>query len=382
MKYLTPDLDFRKKILELSNGNLAYCYQCSSCTGICPLNLIGYFNPREFIHLGQIGLDFEELEHVWKCTTCAACESICPRGVKITEIMMAYRARYVEEGRNVPKTYTQTLESFFNYGNPFNLAAKERDKWAEGLNVPIAKKGTEILYYVGCTASYDPRSQNIAKSLAKIFNHLHLNYGIIGAKEKDCGNCVYFMGENELSAYERSLNEEKIRKIKPEIIVATSPHSYNFIKNNYDLPEHTEVYHYTQFLHHLIADGKLEFTKELPETMVTYHDPCYLGRHNKEYDAPRKVLQAIPGIKLVEMKHNRQLSICCGGGGGNIWMETKPEERLSLPRLNEALETKAQILATACYFCLLMFEDAVKVTNNEENIKVRDISELVAEAIN
>ncbi len=382
-RYVVPDLEFRKKIVSLSLENINYCYQCSNCTGICPLNMVSSFNPRELIHWGQLGLkllpmDFEKL---WRCTTCGACENVCPKEVKITEIVAANRSYGIESGEKVPATYTTTLESFFSYGNPFGLGVDARTDWAKDLDVPIANKETKILYFVGCNASYDPRSQSIDRALVKTFKHAGLNFGIMGNKEKDCGNCIYFMGETELSDHERSQNESVIQEIQPGIIVTTSPHSYNIFKKKYELPKGTEVFHYIQFLDQLIKDGKLQFTKSLPETKVTYHDPCYLGRHNDVYDEPRRVLEAIPGVKLAEMPNNRQLAICCGGGGGNAWAETEVEERLSIPRLNEAVDVGASVLATACYFCLQMFDDAIKVKNREQDIQAKDIAELVAEAL-
>jgi Fe-S oxidoreductase len=382
-RYVVPNLEFRKKLVSLSQENINFCYQCSSCTGICPVNIVSSFNPRELIHLGQLGLKLlpNDFEKVWRCTTCGACEFVCPKEVKITEIVAANRSYGIESGEKVPTTYTQTLESFYSYGNPFNLGADARSDWAKDLNVPIANKETEILYFVGCNASYDPRSQSIARALVKTFNHANLNYGIMGNKEKDCGNCIYFMGETDLSDHERSQNESIIQELQPKVIVTTSPHSYNFFVKNYDLPKDTEVYHYTQFLDQLIKDGKLEFSRSLPETNITFHDPCYLGRHNDIYDEPRRVLKAIPGVQLAEMPNNRELSVCCGGGGGNAWAETEVDERLSIPRLNEAVDVGASILATACYFCVQMFDDAIKTTNREQTIQVKDIAELIAEAL-
>ncbi|MHA2366906.1 MAG: (Fe-S)-binding protein [Candidatus Hodarchaeales archaeon] len=379
--YIVPNLELRKKIVELSKNNLSICYQCSSCTGICPLNMLYPFNPRDFIHWGQIGLEIPDMEKLWQCTTCGACESICPKNVKITEIVKAYRNIMVEAGIKVPKPLTQALESFYSKGNPYNEKPKERTNWAEGLDVPIATEETDVLYYVGCTASYDKRSQLIARSLAEIFNNVKLNWGVIGNKEKDCGNCIYFMGEPDLGEYQMSDNVPRMKKINPSIIVTTSPHSYNFIKNFYDLPEHTVVYHYSQYLDLLIKEGKIQFKDTLPDKIVTFQDPCYLGRHNLHYDEPRRVLNAIPGVKIEEMQNNREASICCGGGGGNVWNESKVEERLSIPRINEAVDTGASILTTCCYYCLIMFEDAVKITNNDEKLKVMDLAELVAEAI-
>jgi len=382
-RYAVPDLEFRKKIIDMSQENLNFCYQCSGCTGVCPLNMVIKFNPREYIHRSQIGLkplpmDFEKL---WQCTTCAACEDLCPKEVEITEIVAALRSYAIDTGEKVPGSYTQALESFYSYGNPFNLGADARSDWAKELNVPIANKETEVLFFVGCNASYDPRSQSIARALVSIFNKANINFGTMGNKEKDCGNCIYFMGEKELSDHERSQNEAVINEIQPAVIVTTSPHSYNFFSKRYDLPKGTKVYHYVQYLDQLIKEGKIEFTKSLPETNVTFHDPCYLGRHNDVYDEPRRVLEAIPGVKLVEMTNNRRLTNCCGGGGGNSWAETDINERLSIPRVNEALETGASVLATACYFCLTMLEDGVKGVNREQDIKTKDIAELVAEAL-
>ncbi|MFX0088182.1 MAG: (Fe-S)-binding protein, partial [Candidatus Hodarchaeota archaeon] len=352
-------------------------------TGICPLNMVSSFNPREFIHLGQIGieLDHSEVEKLWRCTTCAACESLCPKEVKIIDILTAYRSQAVEAGEKVPYSYTQTLQSFYTYGNPFNLRSAERADWAKGLDIPVAKKGTEVLYFVGCTASYDPRSQKIAQSLSAILKQAKLDFGIVGKDERECGNCINFMGESLLSDFERERNEKIIHEVQPSIIVTTSPHSFNFFKKSYNIPKNTEVYHYTQLLDELLKDGKIELTKQLQETTVTYHDACYLGRHNDIYDEPRRVLKAIPGLNLVEMKNNHKLSICCGGGGGNVWAETTVDERLSIPRLKEAIDSGATLLASACYFCLNMFEDARKVANREQEIDTKDIAEIVAGAL-
>ncbi|MHA1983692.1 MAG: (Fe-S)-binding protein [Candidatus Hodarchaeales archaeon] len=382
-QYYIPNMEFRKKINKLSKNSLSYCYQCSTCTGICPLNMLFRFNPREIIHYGQIGIEPPEMKNLWKCTGCGACEYVCPKDVKITDIIKAYRSEMIESGKDVPPSIARTLEAFFTQGNPFNLRANDRINWAKDLgeNIPIAKEGTDLVYFVGCTASYDPRSQGIAKALVKIFNHTQINWGIIGNDEKECGNCVNFMGETDLSDFHKEENLKSINTIKPSIIVTTSPHSFNFIKNHYDLPESTKVYHYTQILDLFIKEGSMRFKDGGLEQKITFHDPCFLGRHNKIYNEPRRVLESVPGVTLIEMKNNRELSICCGGGSGNSWRETEVGERLSIPRLEEALNTGASILTTSCYFCLQMFEDAVKVTNNDEKIKVKDIAEIISEAI-
>ncbi|MHA1940502.1 MAG: (Fe-S)-binding protein [Candidatus Hodarchaeales archaeon] len=381
--YSVPDLKLRNEINKLSQNQLNSCYQCSNCTSICPINMVSTYNPREVIHLGQTGLKMSsaDIEKLWRCTTCGACEVACPKEVKLTDIFAAYRSLAIEAEGKIPYTYTQTLESFYTYGNPFNLRSEDRIGWTQGLDIPIAQKGTEVLYFVGCTASYDPRSQKIAKALTTIFKEAKINYGIVGENERECGNCVNFMGESELADHEKEKNIELIDKIQPATIITTSPHSFTRIINDYELPSGTEVLHYSMFLDRLILEGNISFQQATSEKVVTYHDACYLGRHNDIYQRPRRVLNSIPGIKLVEMTNNRELSICCGGGGGNVWAETKVDERLSIPRIKEALETGASTLATACYFCVSMFEDAVKVTNQEDNLVIKDIAEIVAESL-
>ncbi len=382
-QYFVPNMKIRNKINELSKNSLSYCYQCSTCTGICPLNMLFRFNPREIIHWGQIGIEPPEMKNLWKCTACGACEYVCPKDVKITDIIKAYRSEMIESGKDVPPSIARTLEAFFTQGNPFNLRANDRINWAKDLdeNIPIAKEGTDLVYFVGCTASYHPRSHGKAKALDKIFNQTQINRGMNGNDEKECGNCVNFMGESDLSNFHIEENLKSINVIKPSIIVTSSPHSFNFIKNHYNLPESTKVYHYTEILDIFIKEGSLRFKEGGTEQKITFHDPCFLGRHNKIYDEPRRVLKSIPGVNLLEMKNNRELSVCCGGGSGNAWRETEVGERLSIPRLEEALETGASTLTTSCYFCLQMFEDAVKVTNNDEKIKIKDIAEIISEAI-
>jgi len=261
------------------------------------------------------------------------------------------------------------------------LPKQQRSQWSKDLNVKTIESGesTDVLYFVGCTASYDLRAQKIAKALAQIFDHLQLDFATLGNAERDCGNCIKMLGEDMHYALIKKEQGALINSLKINRIVATSAHSYHTLKD-YGLRKDIKIQHYTEFLSEKIQDGSLDFSRNLDKT-VTYQDPCYLGRHNNIYESPRHVLNSIPGLKLVEMEQNRHLAMCCGGGGGLIWQDIKPEHRFSFTRVKEAVATGADTLATACYFCLLMFEEAVTVLGMQETLQVRDIAELVAEAI-
>ncbi|MFX0091249.1 MAG: (Fe-S)-binding protein [Candidatus Hodarchaeota archaeon] len=368
------------QVIEAGGDTLLSCFQCGTCTAVCPWSNHRLFSSRRIIRNVQLGLYDPKDENTWLCTTCARCEIECPRGVKITEIMAALRAQTLEDGRGVPKTVSNALDSLFEEGNPWMRSKKERMDWAKGLNVRELKKGesVDVLYFVGCTASYDTRAQNIAKSMVKIFEHLNVDFAVL-AGERDCGNCIRMLGEEMLFEEIKEDQGKKIREVNIKRIVATSPHSYNVLKE-YGLGDEVIIQHYTQFLAEKIQDGSLKLTKSLDYT-ITYQDPCYLGRHNNIYDEPRTVLKAIPGSKFVEMERIREMAMCCGGGGGRIWQETPIAERFAVPRTEEALSTGANMFATACYYCLLNFTDSIKTLDADEKMEAKDIAEIVAEAI-
>ncbi|MFX0061421.1 MAG: (Fe-S)-binding protein [Candidatus Hermodarchaeota archaeon] len=367
-------------VIEAGGDTLYSCFQCGTCSAICPWGDFKLFSSRRIIRNVQLGLYDPRSENTWLCTTCARCELECPRGVKITEIMAALRTQALEDGRGVPKTVTNALDSLFEEGNPWMRSKKERMDWAKDLNVRVLKKGdsADVLFFVGCTASYDTRAQNIARSLVKILQHMGIDFAVMEG-ERDCGNCIRTLGEEMLYEEIKEEQGKKIRNLKIQRIIATSPHSYNILKD-YDLGDEVIIQHYTQFLAEKIGTGSLKMTKPLDYT-ITYQDPCYLGRHNEIYDEPREVIKAIPGIKFVEMERIREMALCCGGGGGRIWQETPIAERFAVPRTEEAIKTGANMFATACYFCLLNFTDSIKTLDAEEKIQSKDIAELVAEAL-
>jgi len=330
----------------------------------------------------QFGLvDFED-ENWWLCATCKACVRRCPRGVEIIDIMQALRRTIVEFGvAKVADSLRIAIKNISGVGNPLGEPQEKRTEWTKDLNVKTYTKGTEILYFSCCIPAYDPQVKRVARATANVLNKIGVDFGILGTQEVCCGESVRKAGQESLFQSLAQSNITAFNEAGVKKIVVTSPHCYNAFKNEYpELGGNFEVVHFSQYLAELIKEGKLKFSKELNKK-VTYHDPCYLGRHNGIYDEPRYVLQSIPGLELVEMPDYRENSLCCGGGGGRIWMETKKGERFSDIRLEQALQVGANILALACPYCVLNFEDSVLSAEKSDAIQVKDISELVMELI-
>jgi len=367
----------------IQDYGLYACIQCGKCTGGCPMAIKTRLNPRMLIYrllIAGNGFDLEGREELWDCTTCSTCYSRCPKLVNPMEAVVALRSAIVEKGRIHPNVKT-ALESTFRHGNPLTMPREERADWAKDLQVKSfaaggAAEGAEYLYFVGCTPSYDPRVQKVSRALVSLFQHNGIDFGILGVEESCCGSEVRRLGEAGLFEMISEENGELFKSVGAEHIVTTSPHCFNTFKNDY--PKNgVQVQHYTQVL----AEQPLSYSRKFDKT-VTYHDPCYLGKHNHVFDEPRAVLKAIPGVKLVEMDRSREKSLCCEGGGGRMWLEgTNPGTRLAQMRVKEALETGAEVLATACPFCLLTLEEAVKHLNAEDRLRVMDIAEIAVEAM-
>ncbi|MBL7176531.1 MAG: (Fe-S)-binding protein [Desulfobacteraceae bacterium] len=380
MKAVTPFLEVTDAIKELGGQDLEKCMQCGTCTGVCPWNLVKYFSPRGMIRLAQFGLEGFESEDLWNCVTCNTCVINCPRGLEIIDIIRSMRMMMNETG-TVPASLKVPLGSVASRGNPWSGESEDRKKWAEGFGVREFEPGVEYLYFTCCTQAYDPRNQKVGQALVKVLQSADVDFGLLGENENCCGDAIRKMGGEELFMKLAETNLGAFEEKEVKRIITASPHCYNtFIKEYPELGGNFEVQHYTQFLQDLIKKGKLEPTRQV-EKKVTYHDPCYLGRHNNIYDPPREVIKAIPGIELVEMERNREDSLCCGGGGGGLWNEVPAEERFSVLRVEEAAETGAEIIAAACPYCISMFEDALKTIGKEEEMKIMDISELVLESL-
>jgi len=370
-------------IIKEEGGEICkLCYQCGTCTGTCPWNTVRSFLVRKTMHQAQLGLpDFED-EDMWLCATCNACVDRCPRGVEIIDVWRSFRRAIVELGiGGVPDSLRITAKNISGVGNPQGEEREKRTEWASSLGVKTHTKGTEVLYFSCCYNAYDPQSLKAGQAMVEILKKAEVAFGILGNEQSCCGESIRNAGNEELF---KSLAESNISALKDAgvtRIIAASPHCYHTFKNEYpELDGKFEVIHYTQYLAELIKDGKLKLTKELNKK-VTYHDSCYLGRHNDIYDEPREILQSIPGLELVEMNNHHEDSLCCGGGGGRVWEETKKGERFSDLRVQQALDVEASVLAIACPYCMAMLGDSVVTMNKEEEIEVKEIAELVAEAV-
>ncbi|MDO8723176.1 MAG: (Fe-S)-binding protein [Syntrophales bacterium] len=359
------------------------CFQCGLCDVVCPWNRVATFSMRKLVREATFGLTEIESEEIWRCTTCGRCPQQCPRDVKQIESGVSLRRIATEYGvfPASVKPIRTISGSLVGEGNPLNEDRKKRADWAEGLSVKAFTEGMEILYFPDCYCSYDPRLKKVARATANILNRAGVDFGILGAKENCCGESIRKTGDEDVF---KRLAKENIKTFIDngvKKILVSSPHCYHTFKNEYpEFMVNFEVVHISQYLFELINEGRLELTKEYGKK-VTWHDPCYLGRHNGIYDEPREVLKKIPGLELNEMPESRVDSLCCGGGGGRIWMETPKGERFSDLRIEQAIDGGAEVLVTACPYCITNFEDSRLNRENSEVIEIKDITEILQEVI-
>lgn len=321
----------------------------------------------------------------WSCTTCYACVEACPVGINhVDQIMENRRHKVLMEGE-LPTEAQRTIRALENRGNPFG-APEDREKWMQGLNLRVLKPGdsVECLYWVGCLSAYDPRKQKIALALVSLLQQAGVDFAVLGKSESCCGDPARRLGEENLFQTLAKKNLEVLRSIKFKYIVANCPHCFNTLKNEYpqlgNLADgaEPEVIHHSVMLQRLLKEGRINAGPG-GETKITFHDPCYLGRYNDEYEAPREVAQRSTRLQILEMDRSREKSFCCGAGGGHFWMDMKIGERVNVKRIEQAADTDASLVATACPFCMQMLEDGVKLTNREGQMEVKDIAELLVE---
>ena len=376
-----------KEIIDVVKANggetFKFCYQCGLCDAVCPWNKVRTFSMRKLIREATFGLTEIESEDIWRCTTCGRCPQRCPRGVKQIESGVSLRRIATEYGvfPAAVRPIRGISASLVAEGNPLNEDRSKRANWAEGLSVKTFTEGMEILYFPGCYLSYDPRLKKVARATANILNRVGIDFGILGSRENCCGESIRKTGDEEL--FKRLARENIKTFIDNGVrkILVSSPHCYHTFKNEYpEFMVNFEVIHISQYLSELINAGKLELNREYGKK-VTYHDPCYLGRHHSIYDEPREVLKKIPGLDLHEMADSRRDSLCCGGGGGRIWMETPKGERFSDLRLEQAIGVGAEVLATSCPYCITNFEDSRMNREDSEVIEIKDITEIIEEVI-
>lgn len=376
-----------KEIIEVvkDQGGDAFkrCYQCGLCDVVCPWNRVRQFSIRKIVRQAAFGMTEIENEEIWRCTTCGRCPERCPRDVQQITSGVALRRIATEYGvfpENV-KPVRAVSGNLNTVGNPLGEDREKRGDWAKDLAVRPFSEKMEVLYFSGCYLSYDRRLQKVAAATVKLLNKAGVDFGILGAQENCCGESIRKAGDEEVFKRLARKNIKTFIDNGVKKVLVSSPHCYHTFKNEYpEFMVHFEVVHINQFLFELIEAGRLELTGELPQK-VTYHDPCYLGRHNGIYDEPRAVLNRVPGLELAEMPDSRENSLCCGGGGGRVWMDTPKGERFSDLRVAQAVDLGAQILATSCPYCITMLEDSRLALKDSEVLKIRDITEILAELV-
>jgi len=382
------------------------CADCGRCSDNCPANAVGRpLSPRfigikardyAFQHYPMFGKasngkaligNIYSEDEIWSCTTCGACEEECPLLVEYIDKIVDLRRGMVDDG-NVPQSLQKPLKALESRGNPYGKMEKKRADWANAKEFQQVcrvktlgkNNAAETLYFVDSITSYDDRMQSIGRATAKILDHVGKNFGILGAAEQDSGHEVRRFGEELLFAALRNHNVDAIKASGVKRIVTADPHAFNALKHDYkDSPP---VEHISQVIAREVKAGTIKFNAvENGNNVYTYHDPCYLGRHNQVYDDPRDVLDAIPGLKRVEMTRSRDRSFCCGGGGLMLFYEPKEEQRMGVKRVQMAVEAGANVIVTACPFCMVNMEDAIKVAGLEGKMTAIDLAELVDQQI-
>jgi len=385
------------------------CTECGRCQAVCPAFEAGMpLNPKRVILnlrddlLAQGGFPYTALRRpaepnggralageviaddtLWACTTCRACVYECPVLIEHVDTIVDLR-RYLSlsEGR-LPGTVGTSLRNLMNTGNPWGQPAANRADWAEGLDVPVmADVGeADVLYWVGCAGSYDTRNQQISRAMVRLMQKAGVDFAILGAEESCNGDPARRLGEEYLFQMMCEQNIETLKQYKFRRIVTQCPHCFNTLRNEYrQFGGAFEVVHHAQFLAQLVGEGKLQPTREMAQT-VTFHDSCYLGRYNEIFDEPRQILASLPGVTLREMPRSRDRGFCCGGGGGGMWVEVPGERKINQIRLEEALSVEPDTVASACPFCMFMFDLGSKVMGVSDDLRLRDISELLSESI-
>jgi Fe-S oxidoreductase/nitrate reductase gamma subunit len=398
-----------KQLLDLDA-----CTRCGRCQEVCPAYISGQpLSPKKLIqsmkeHLLEeskyplkvrvpktsllipeadpprslIGEVIPE-DAIWSCCTCRACEEACPVYVEHINKFVDMRRNLILEQAKVPELAEPILTSIEARGHVVIGTTHTRTDWEEGLEIKHLSEDSavDLVFWVGCQASLEDRSMKIAQAFGKVLKAANVNFATLGTEETCCGDPARRMGNEYLFQMQATKNIELLKSYGVNKIVTTCPHCFNTIKNEYpQFGAEFEVIHHSQLITQLMKEGRLKLTSGLNQR-ITYHDPCYLGRHNDIYDPPREVLAAIANGNLVEMERNHWNSFCCGGGGGRFWVEEKQGKRISDVRIEDVIKTNAEIVATACPYCMQMLEDSIKSKDAEESLKDLDIAELVAEAI-
>ncbi|MFC1989000.1 heterodisulfide reductase-related iron-sulfur binding cluster [Chloroflexota bacterium] len=390
-----------KQLLDLNA-----CTRCGRCQDACPAYFSGKaLNPKQVIqdllsHLQEVysvpllrkpresrkDMITEVIteEVVWDCTTCRACMQACPVYIEHVDKMIDMRRNLAMERSQFPESAQDALKSMGAREHPWRGTTATRTDWADGLGIKALSDDSDmdILYWVGCTAALEDRNMKVSIATARIMQEAGINFGILGTEESCCGDPARRLGDEYLFQTLCQKNIEILKGYNIKKIVTTCPHCFNTLKHEYpQFDGNFEVIHHTQFITDLIRDGKLKISPSLNGIKAAYHDSCYLGRYNDIYEAPRSILKAVNGANIVELARSGSTSFCCGGGGGHMWMEEEPDQRVNVYRVEDVIKAKVDLIATACPFCLSMFEDGLKAKGVEESVKAKDLSELVIEAL-
>jgi Fe-S oxidoreductase/nitrate reductase gamma subunit len=386
--------------------DLEACTNCGRCQDVCPAHLSQKpLSPRRMTqnlkdHLWREGpkllttpIDQRQPEAImekivgedelWACTACMACEEACPvyieqviRNIDLRRYLVLVETKYSSEVR-------LTLKNLEKSNNPWGMSRGVRTEWTKGLEIKTFAEVTdpEILFWVGCCGSLDARNQRVATSVVKILQACQVRFGILGNEEGCCGDPARRIGNEYLFQTIAEANIEIMKRYGVKKILTLCPHCFHTLKNEYpQFGGEFQVIHHTQFLTELLTSGKLKLTKPI-DKVITYHDSCYLGRANQIYEAPRKILHSIPGLKLIEMERHHNRSFCCGAGGGRMWMEEHIGTRINQMRTDQAIEVKAEWVGTACPYCLTMLGDGIKEKGKAETMAAYDLSELVEKSM-
>jgi Fe-S oxidoreductase len=381
------------------------CSVCGRCTDICPANISGkVLSPMHIVenlkeHVLEVGPgivkgedDQEskplisrwiEEEALWDCLTCGACVQVCPVGVEHVDTIVDMRRNLVMEEAKMPETAMNALMSMEQRGHPWRGTTYSRTDWADGLDIKTLAEHpeAEVLFWVGCTPALEQRSRSVARSMASVLKRAGVDFAILGAEETCSGDPARRMGNEYLYQTMAQQNIETFQRYNVQKIVTICPHCFNVIKNEYPhLGGNYEVMHYSEFIDELIAQGKITPVVRV-ETTIAYHDSCYLGRQNGVYDAPRRIAEAIPGVKVVEMERRRERGFCCGAGGGHMWIDESRGDRVNHLRTDQFLETKADTVGVSCPFCLQMFEEGIESKGLKGEKRARDLLEILDESL-
>ena len=383
-----PLLGFREAV------HLDACTRCGLCLEVCPAQGAGEpLAPREILS-GLRERPGEKPGSVWYCTTCRACFQVCPVAAAPLALVRRLRSAIVEEGQEVPPMLGESLEKLYKYANPWQAKKNRKADWVPdpAAGEPEEDGTADLLYFVGCTTSIETRAQVLARSLAAVLRAAGEPFQTLGKKEPCCGDIARQLGERGLLADQRDKTLRALEKSGLGRVVTSSPHCYDAFAKVYPQTLETkagatplEPMHYSRLLARLLEEGRLPFKEEI-RLRATYHDPCYLARHNGILEEPRRLLRAIPGLELVEMEAHGMNSLCCGGGGGRMWQELEEQappdgSSMSQRRLAQARATGAGLVVTACPLCLIMLEDGRKTGGFEESLRIVDLAELIARAM-